>query len=241
MASKNRNKEETKKTIGEVNYYERAELNGFKRFAIQTHFVKPNEDMIELINKYVKPLYQEGDVLSITAKLMCLTTGNVVYAKDMKVTFWAKLLSKFASHSPYGVGVDVPLKMQLVINICGLPRVLYAAFISAVTKLFGKKGKFYEICGHNVDGIDGFYPGSAFEEYHTMAMVNPENCDELCEEIYQKTGIVSVCMDANDFEKHQLGHCVNFPLTDEQMQLAMADNPSGQSNECTPFILIRKI
>lgn len=48
-------------------------------------------------------------------------------------------------------------------------------------------------------------------------------------------------MDANDIDQNQLGKCHGFPLTDEQIQDAMADNPSGQGDELTPFILIRPV
>ena len=64
---------------------------------------------------------------------------------------------------------------------------------------------------------------------------------ELCDEIMQKTGIPTVLMDANDIDQNQLGKCHGFPLTDEQIQDAMADNPSGQGDELTPFILIRPV
>ena len=36
----------------------------YLRHAIQTHFVEIGEDYIELVNRYVKPLYEEGDLLS---------------------------------------------------------------------------------------------------------------------------------------------------------------------------------
>ena len=66
--------------------------------------------------------------------------------------------------------------MQLIIMICGLPRVLLAAFCSAVTKLFGKKGVFYKVCGHEVDGIDGLIDYDiSFKEYVDYGILNPEN------------------------------------------------------------------
>ena len=46
-------------------------------------------------------------------------------------------------------------------------------------------------------------------------------------------------MDANDIDQNQLGKGSRFPLTDAQIQDALADNPSGQGDELTPLILIR--
>jgi hypothetical protein len=48
-------------------------------------------------------------------------------------------------------------------------------------------------------------------------------------------------MDANDIDQNQLGKCDDFPLTDDEIQDAMADNPSGQGDELTPLILIRPL
>ena len=114
-----------------------------------------------------------------------------------------------------------------------------AAVWSAVTKLFGVHGVFYKVCGKGVGGIDGFYERSSFDLYHEMALINPEHPNELCEELSRETGIPVVLMDANDLQRDQLGKSSTVPLTDEQIQDAMADNPSGQGDELTPFILIR--
>ena len=48
-------------------------------------------------------------------------------------------------------------------------------------------------------------------------------------------------MDANDLQRDQLGKSDGFPLTDEEIQDAMQDNPSGQGDELTPLILIRPL
>ena len=62
---------------------------------------------------------------------------------------------------------------------------------------------------------------------------------ELCDELEKKTGVPTVLMDANDIDQNQLGKGTAFPLTDEEIQEALADNPSGQGDELTPLILIR--
>ena len=116
---------------------------------------------------------------------------------------------------------------------------LLAVVCSALTKPFGIKGVFYKVCGKGVGGIDGFYFRSSFDVYKQLALINPENPVELCDELYKKTGIPVVLMDANDIQQDQLGKCQGFPLTDDQIQDAMRDNPSGQGDELTPLILIR--
>ena len=246
MASDNKNLESQRREESGVVYFDRGTREGrdgkkYDRFAIQTHFVEVGEDASALIEKYVRPLYQEGDCVAITAKVMAMCTDNVKTKDEVHPGFWAKLLAPFAGINSTGVGMHEPYKLQLVIDMVGLPRVLFAGFVSAVTRPFGIKGLFYKICGHGVAGIDGFYFRSSFERYKTLALINPENPVELSNEMTANTGIPVVIMDANDIDQNQLGKCDTFPLTDDQIQDALKDNPCGQGDELTPIILIRPL
>ncbi len=246
MSSESKNKEEQRREQNGVEYFDRGIVEGrdgmkYSRFAIHTHFIEVGEDQAALVRRYVLPLYQPGDVLSFGAKVMAMCTKNVVTKDQVKPGFWAKALSRRASETTAGVGVHEPLKMQLAINMVGLPKVLWASFASAVTKPFGKKGVFWKIVGPEVAGIDGFYYRSSFERYKELALINNDNPVELCDALEKATGVPTVLMDANDIDQNQLGKGTNFPLTDDQIQDAMRDNPSGQGDELTPFILIRPI
>lgn len=241
-----RNLEEQRREQNGITYFDRGIVEGrdgrkYSRYAIQTHFVQRGEDQAALVEKYVRPLYQEGDMLSFGAKVMCMCVKSVKTRDEVKPGFWANFLWRFAGINHTGVGMHEPYKLQLVIDLCGLPRVLLAVFCSAVTKPFGIHGVFYKVCGKGVGGIDGFYFRSSFDVYKQLALINPENPVELCDELYEKTGIPVVLMDANDIQQDQLGKCKAFPLTDDQIQDAMRDNPSGQGDELTPLILIRPV
>ena len=241
-----RNLEDQRREQNGVVYFDRGTITGkdgrkYDRYAIQTHFVQVGESQTELVEKYVRPLYQEGDMLSFGAKVMCMCVKSVKTRDEVKPGWWANHLWRFAGINHTGVGMHEPYKLQLVIDMCGLPRVLLAAGLSAITKLFGVHGVFYRVCGKGVGGIDGFYTRSSFDLYHEMALINPDNPVELCNQLAAETGIPVVLMDANDIQRDQLGKSDNFPLTDEQIQDAMADNPSGQGDELTPLILIRPV
>ena len=241
-----RNLEEQRCEQNGITFFNRGTVTGkngrrYDRFAIQTHFVEVGEDQADLVRRYVTPLYQEGDVLSFGAKVMAMCTRNVKTKDVVHPGFWARKLAPFAGINTTGVGMHEPYKLQLVIDMCGLPRVLFAAFVSAVTRPFGVHGLFYKICGKGVAGIDGFYFRSSFDRYKELALINPPNAVELCDRLEKDTGIPVVLMDANDIDQNQLGKCTDFPLTDEEIQDAMSDNPSGQGDELTPLILIRPL
>ena len=241
-----RNLEEQRREKNGITYFDRGTLTGkngrrYDRFAIQTHFVEVGENQAELVRKYVIPLFQPGDVLAFGAKVMAMCTGNVRTKEQEKPGFWARLLSPHASETVAGIGMHDPYKLQLAIDMVGAPKVVFASIASAVTKPFGVKGVFYKIVGKGVAGIDGFYYRSSFERYHDLALINNTNAQELCDQLEKDTGIPVVLMDANDIDQNQLGKCQDFPLSDAEIQDALADNPSGQGDELTPLILIRPL
>ncbi len=242
----NKNLAENKRELGGVEYYVRGlrEVEGirFERYGIKTHFITVGEDLVENINKYVIPLYKQGDILMLGEKVVSMCQGNTVKIEDVKLGFFAKFLSKFATTNNNGIGMNEPYKLQLAINMKGLPLILWATFCAGVGKIFGKRGVFYEIVGQDVAGIDGFYEHSAFDTYHSLAVLNPENPNEVCENIKSKLGISCMCVDANDISVEILGKSSDLAdKTDEFLAELIRDNPAGQDDELTPFILIRDI
>lgn len=209
------------------------------RNAIKTHYVQIGEDYLKIIEDYVKPLYKQGDIVSISEKIVALCQERVIYKKDVKVGFLAKFLSRFAMKSDAGVGVDNPYKMQVAIMLNGRIKVIYAAIMGAIGKLFKKPGIFYEIVGPEVSGLDGFY-GKVFEDYLEFGIRIPENPDGVCDEIYEKFGIKAMIVDANDINVEILGKSSVIEHDDNYLKKLIIDNPAGQSDELTPLILIRK-
>ena len=154
MASDNKNLESQRREENGVVYFDRGTRDGrdgkkYDRFAIQTHFVEVGEDASALLEKYVRPLYQEGDCVAITAKVMAMCTGNVKKMEDMKLGFFAKLMARFAGINSTGVGMHEPYKLQLVIDMVGLPRVLFAG----LTKKNLKRGQWRFLTREEVDRL----------------------------------------------------------------------------------------
>lgn len=56
----------------------------FNRYAIQTHYVQIGENYIDIIEKYVKPIYQEGDFISISEKIISLCQKKPIYKSYKK-------------------------------------------------------------------------------------------------------------------------------------------------------------
>lgn len=212
----------------------------FDRHAIKTRFVELGDDYVELVKEYVLPYYQPGDILSSSEKIIALCQNRVVREEEVKPSLLARILCKFVHQTAAGPGAGVPQKMQFAINHCGAFKVLWAAFRAAVDKLRGVKGTFYRITGPEVAGLDGFY-GHDIEEYAHMGIRIPENPDKVCDEVFEKTGVVMMIVDANAISQEVLGKASALQEDIKTLEKMIRDNPAGQEKQLTPFILIREV
>jgi hypothetical protein len=242
----NRNKEVDRREIDGVTYFDRGdrEADGklYKRLAVQTHFIGRGEDYIAVIKQYILPVYQAGDMVMLGEKAIAMCQDNTVEKKDVKIGFWAKFLSRFASRSKHGVAMDEPYKLQLAIDLKGLPRILLASILGGICRIFGKRGVFYDIAGKDIAGIDGFYAASSFEIYHDLAVLVPKDPDGVCAEIEREFSMASALVDANDLDIEILGRSPSLSDKPEEFLAELIrDNPAGQSDELTPFVIVREI
>lgn len=212
----------------------------YLRHAVRTRFIAEGEDYLALMEEYISGLYQRGDIVSISEKIISICQRRIIKRDEIKIGFWAAFLSRFAIQAnSEGYGVGVPIKMQYAINKKGLIRIFGASILGGIGKLFGIKGVFYRIAGREVSGLDGFYDG-AWDEYRDIGIEIPRDPDGVCNEIRSRLGISCMIVDANDLGQEILGKSDDIMLDDKILKLMIRDNPAGQMRQRTPFILIRK-
>lgn len=212
----------------------------FQRYAIKTRFITPKDNYIDVLREYVSGIYRDGDLVSISEKVISICQNRIVQREDIKIGPWAKFLSKFACRKNRGgYGVGLPINMQYAIDKAGLFRVLIASLAGGFCKLFGIKGVFYKIVGREVSGLDGFYDG-AWKEYRDIGIEIPYAPDGVCNEIRNKLGISCMIVDANDFGQEILGKSKDIKFEDKILKQLISDNPAGQGQQKTPIILIRQ-
>ena len=88
----------------------------YLRHAIKTRFITTKDNYLDIIKEYVSAVYQQGDIISISEKIISICQNRIIKRKDIKVGILAKILSRFASHPDTGVGVGESIKMQYAIN-----------------------------------------------------------------------------------------------------------------------------
>ncbi len=212
----------------------------YLRHAIQTRFITDKDNYIDVIREYVSELYEEGDILSISEKIISICQNRIIRREDIRIGGWARFLSRFACRKNRGgYGVGMAINMQYAIDRVGLLRVLAASAAGGLAKLMGIHGVFYRIAGREVSGLDGFYDG-AWTEYRDIGIEIPEDSRLVCNEIRNKLGISAMIVDANDFGQVILGKADDISIEDSVLAQMIRDNPAGQSQQRTPLILIRK-
>ncbi|MFH1894411.1 MAG: F420-0--gamma-glutamyl ligase [Patescibacteria group bacterium] len=216
-------------------------INGksWSRIPIKTHFITVDDNLDDIIEKYVLPLAQNFDIIALGQKIVSILQKRVVYEKDIRVGFWAKFFSKFAIKTPYGFSVGNPKKMQIAINSAGLWRILLAGFCNIFFKLFGVSGMFYRIAGNQINQIDGFY-GEAFPQYLKMGILGPKNGNALCQALNKKYQFSFLIADVNDLGGNILGRSQDLEGKERMMLEILKDNPAGQQKEQTPLIILRR-
>lgn len=216
------------------------EVDGVKysRLCLRTHVITDKDDIIDVATKYAKPHIQEGDVLFITEKIVGCTQGRAIPLSEIHPRKLAVLLSKFVLKTPYGIGLAMPETMEMALQECGVPRILFAAGVSAVGKVLGKRGWFYMIAGEKARSIDGPCD-CTLPPYNECVSLAPLNPDEVAKKVSDAIGAAVIVTDINDLGGNILG--ASSPSMDRDLYVKiLKDNPLGQSSEQTPMGIIRK-
>ena len=209
------------------------------RFPIKTHIISKEDRITDVCEKYTKPYIQNGDILFISEKIVAISQGRSFPIKDIRPSPLANFLVKFVHKSKYGSGLGSPWTMELALREAGAPRILFGAFIAAITKPFGIKGVFYKVVGKNINAIDG--PCSyTLPPYNEYAKLGPKDPEKVSRDIASQIGIPAVIVDANDLGVTVLGKS-HQEIIEDFCKHVFRDNPLGQSKEQTQLCIVRKI
>lgn len=211
----------------------------YLRLPVKTHVIKRKDNIAKIVEDYVKLHLQDGDIIFVSERIVAITQGRAFPIKDISPSWLARFLVKFVHKSPYGIGLGSPWTMELALREAGVPRILFAAFVAAITKPFGIKGLFYIIAGKSVAAIDGpcHYTLPPYNEY---AKLGPKNPHKVAFKLKEKFGNDFVIIDANDLGVSVLGKS-SSKITEDFCKKVFRDNPLGQSDQQTPIAIVRKI
>lgn len=210
----------------------------YLRMPIKTHVVTAEDKIPDVAEKYAKEHLQDGDILFISEKCVACSQKRAVPLDEIKPRPLAKLLCKFVYKSPYGIGLGIPETMEMALRECGTVRMLFAAFVSAIGKLFRRRGWFYKVAGYRAESIDGPTPYT-LPPYNKCVVLGPENPDKVAREVSERVGQRVAIVDVNDLAGKILG-ISHEDMDREKIARMLKDNPLGQSAQQTPMGIIRE-
>ena len=213
----------------------------YARIPLRTRVVMPGDDLDAIIDEYGAPHLQTGDLLFVTEKIVAITQGRSYLVEDIAPRKLAFFLSKYVTRTPYGIGLGMPETMEMALRECGTLRILFAAAVSAVTKLFGRKGDFYRIAGDKARAIDGPTSGT-IPPYNKAVVLGPERPREVAEHVKALLGGVPevAVVDINDLGGNILGSTLD-KAGEKQLVAILKDNPLGQGHQSTPLGVVRSV
>lgn len=211
----------------------------YLRIPVKTHLITKDDDMVDVVLKYPKDKLQPGDILFISEKAVACTQSRAIPMEDIKPRKLAVTLSRYVTKTPAGIGLGIPETMEMALQECGTVKILFAAAVSAVGKLFGVRGWFYQVAGYRARAIDGPCEFT-IPPYNHYVVLAPAEPDKVAKEISDAIGYPVTITDINDLEGQILG--TSDPKMDRDLLVKiLKDNPIGQESQQTPMGIIRKV
>jgi F420-0:gamma-glutamyl ligase len=200
---------------------------------VRTRIVRQGDDIAALVAAAVHGIAQKGDVIAISETAVAIAQGEFVVAEHIRPSRLAYVLARQAGAM---ATLSQPESVQLVIDQVGTWRVFSAAAQHAIARVFGKRGRLYELLGDAIAAIDG-YTGT-MPPYERAIVLAPRDPDSVCETITAVTGVACAVVDANDLEKAKvLGASADVDRA--LIEHALLDNPHGNSDEQTPIVVLK--
>lgn len=211
----------------------------YQRIPIKTKLVVKGDDIAEVARAYAGEHLEKGDILFISEKAVACSQGRAIPMDEIKPRRLARFLTKFVYKSPYGIGLGIPETMEMALRECGVLRILLAAGVSALGKLFRRRGWFYKVAGYKARSIDG-PTQNTIPPYNNYVVLGPKKPNEVARTVADKLGCTVLIVDINDIDGVILGSS-DKTLDCSRFVRILKDNPLGQDCQQTPMGIIREI
>ena len=207
----------------------------YERIAIATHWIGSGEDIGELIAGYIAPERRPGDWLLVSEKVVAISLGNAIPADELQPGGLARRLSSSITPTPVGGLLEVPEKMQYVIDTAGRTRVIVGAAAHAITRRFGVSS-FYRVVGQWSRAIDGMNPPY---EGVVIPPLSAEAAQRVASALHGRLEMPVAILDVHD--RGGTIPAVAGGIDRDLLLEVVADNPLGQRSRGTPIGLVRRL
>eukprot|EP00249_Psilotum_nudum_P017161 c26190_g1_i10 orf=144-1475(+) len=162
---------------------------------IRTHLLSHLDNPKEVLSTYVLPHIEVGDVIAICETPLAIMQGRFRHPCGIYPSIVARLACRLFHPTS---SLATACGMQVLIDISGQLRVLFAVIIAVISRLFGIRGMFYRLAGKQV---------------HAQATVD---------DLKTKTGFGVAIVDVNDLKQvHILAVSFNLQQIVESESIAL--------------------
>lgn len=208
-------------------------LDGATALPVPTRLIAPGDDFAAIIAGSVIGRVQPGDLLVISETALAIAENRLVWPRwACPPSRAAYALSRFF---PSASSLATPHGMQAAIDEVGLPRVLLAFLLGALTKLFGIRGGFYWVAGKRVSMIDDV--GGSIPPFDQAIVLVPRTARAFVHDLARRCGTEAAVVDANAFGVRILAATPGVDRA--RLRRVLASNPQGNGSERTPIVRIR--
>jgi len=212
----------------------------YDRIPIKVSEVIPfGQNLEATIRADVLPYVQPGDWIALSEKLVSISENLVRHISTVKVSLLARIITKGVKKHKNMTAWSRPEKIQVAIEEVGVWRIIPAAIIGGIGKLFGFRGIFWIIAGGRVSEIDGFIPEDMYP-YTEWAVLPPKDPQAICDRLEKALGVPVVTGDMNFIDVKILGVSAGVGIDKKTVRRILLDNPLGQGNKMTPFCIVRR-
>lgn len=201
---------------------------------VRTHLLSHLDNPVEVVQRYVVPHAQPGDVVAIGETPLAIMQGRWHHPTDVHPGWLAKRLCYYFLPTS---SLATACGLQSLVDIVGPVRVAFAFIVGAIAKkILGKPGLFYQLAGEQarlIDDVTGTLP-----PYDQFIVLGPEKPQEIVDEIKRATGLSAAIVDVNDLKAVKI-LAATSDLSTPFLEQALRTNPAGNADEQTPIVLIR--
>lgn len=201
---------------------------------IRTHLLSPLDSVVEVVQRYVVPRAQAGDIVTIGESPIAIIQGRWMHPSDVKPGWLAKRLCYYFLPTS---SLATACGLQVLVDNSGAWQVGYAFIVGAIAKsIFKIPGVFYMLAGEQaklIDDVTGTLP-----PYDQFIVLGPANSQAVVDEILAKTGLEAAIVDVNDLKRVAI-LAATPKATQDILNQALLNNPAGNAAEQTPVVLIR--
>jgi len=204
-----------------------------KVLPIYTHLLTAIDNPIDVIQRYVAPHAQPGDVVTMGETPLAIMQGRYHHPSTIQPGPLARRICYYFLPTS---SLATACGMQTLVDLVGPWRVMFAFLGGIVLRLLGTRGGFYILAGDQarlIDDVTGTLP-----PYDQFIVLGPEDPQGVVDRVQKETGLACAIVDVNDLGAVKI-LASSSGVSDAILTEALMSNPAGNADEQTPVVLVR--